>query len=406
MGFAGDAPDMTGSVLRHRWFIIATIFLARTTMAMQFQSIAPVAPLVVADLGITYAQLGLLIGLYLLPGTVLALPGGLLGQRFGNRRVALCGLALMVIGGFVTASSHSLWPVRGGRLLSGAGGVLLNLILAKMTAEWFAGKEISTAMSIMLISWPFGIGLGATLFGAVGAVSSWRFVQHVAAALAAGAFVLVAILGRDAPGVGATSTSLRFLPNLSPRAWALTLTAGAAWMLFNVSFILVVGFGPGLLQARGATLGHAGFLVSLAIWISTIAMPLGGAVVDRTRRPNLAAVLGCLLTAGAIMAMPLIGPPVVWLLLGGVVAGLAPGALMALVPGTVPPQQLSAALGLFYAIFYLGMAVMQPLAGLLRDVTGSPAAPLFFAAAAMVLTVVALSAFRWIERVRLPARRS
>ena len=397
---------MTGSVLRHRWFIIAIIFLARTTMAMQFQSIAPVAPLVVADLGITYAQLGLLIGLYLLPGTVLALPGGLLGQRFGNRRVALCGLALMVIGGFVTASSHSLWPVRGGRLLSGAGGVLLNLILAKMTAEWFAGKEISTAMSIMLISWPFGIGLGATLFGAVGAVSSWRFVQHVAAALAAGAFVLVAILGRDAPGVGATGTSLRFLPNLSPRAWALTLTAGAAWMLFNVSFIVVVGFGPGLLQARGATLGHAGFLVSLAIWISTIAVPLGGAVVDRTRRPNLAAVLGCLLTAGAIMAMPLIGPPVVWLLLGGVVAGLAPGALMALVPGSVPPEQLSAALGLFYAIFYLGMAVMQPLAGLLRDVTGSPAAPLFFAAAAMVLTVVALSAFRWIERVRLPARRS
>jgi MFS family permease len=397
---------MTGSVLRHRWFIIAIIFLARTTMAMQFQSIAPVAPLVVADLGITYAQLGLLIGLYLLPGTVLALPGGLLGQRFGNRRVALWGLALMVIGGFVTASSHSLWPVRGGRLLSGAGGVLLNLILAKMTAEWFAGKEISTAMSIMLISWPFGIGLGATLFGAVGAVSSWRFVQHLAAALAAGAFVLVAILGRDAPGVGATGTSLRFLPNLSPRAWALTLTAGAAWMLFNVSFILVVGFGPGLLQARGATLGHAGFLVSLAIWISTIAVPLGGAVVDRTRRPNLAVVLGCLLTAGAIMAMPLIGPPVVWLLLGGVVAGLAPGALMALVPGTVPPEQLSAALGLFYAIFYLGMAVMQPLAGLLRDVTGSPAAPLFFAAAAMVLTVVALSAFRWIERVRLPARRS
>ena len=205
---------MTYSVLRHRWFIMAIIFLARTTMAMQFQSIAPVAPLVVADLGITYAQLGLLIGLYLLPGTVLALPGGLLGQRFGNRRVALSGLALMVIGGFVVASSHSLWPVRAGRLLSGAGGVLLNLILAKMTAEWFAGKEISTAMSIMLISWPFGIGLGATVFGAVGATSSWRLVQHLAAALAAGAFVLVAILGRDAPGVGATGSSLRFLPSL------------------------------------------------------------------------------------------------------------------------------------------------------------------------------------------------
>jgi len=103
--------------------------------------------------------------------------------------------------------------------------------------------------------------------------------------------------------------------------------------------------------------------------------------------------------------MPLIGPPVVWLLLAGVVAGLAPGALVALVPGSVSTEQLAAALGLFYSIFYLGMAGMQPLAGLLRDVTGNPAAPLFFAAATMVLTVVALGAFRWIERGRLTTRR-
>ena len=383
---------------------MAIIFLVRTTMAMQFQSIAPVAPLVVADLGITYAQLGLLIGLYLLPGTVLALPGGLLGQRFGNRRVALLGLCLMVMGGLVTASSHSLWPAGAGRLLSGAGGVLLNLILAKMTAEWFAGKEISTAMGVMLTSWPFGLGLGAALFGAVGAASSWRVVQHAGVALAAGAFVLVALLCRDAPGVGVTGAALRFLPNLSPRGWALALSAGAAWMLFNVSFIVMVGFGPGLLHARGATLGQAGFLVSLAIWVSVISVPLGGALVDRTRRPDLAIVVGCMLTAGTFAAMPLIGPPVAWLLLAGVVVGLAPGAMVALLPGSVPPAQLAAALGIFYATFYLGMAVMQPLAGLLLDITGSPAAPLLFAAATMALAVAALGAFRRIERARPTAR--
>jgi cyanate permease len=210
----------------------------------------------------------------------------------------------------------------------------------------------------------------------------------------------VALFGRDAPGVGATRAALRFLPNLTRRGWALALTAGAAWMLFNVGFIVMVGFGPGLLQARGASLGQAGFLVSLAIWVSLISVPLGGVVVDRTRRPDLAIVLGCSLTAFAIVAIPLLGAPVVWLLLSGVVVGLAPGALVALVPGSVPPAQLAAALGLFYATFYLGMAAMQPLAGLLRDVIGSPAAPLFLAAAMMVLTVVALGAFRWIERRR------
>jgi len=84
-------------------------------MAVQFQSIAPVGPLLVADLTLSYAELGLLIGLYLLPGAALALPGGLLGQRFGNRPVVLSALGLMVGGGLVTAASHSLWMAGAGR---------------------------------------------------------------------------------------------------------------------------------------------------------------------------------------------------------------------------------------------------------------------------------------------------
>lgn len=59
---------------------------------------------------------------------------------------------------------------------------------------------------------------------------------------------------------------------------------------------------------------------------------------------------------------------------------------------------MAAAFGLFYATYYLGMAAMQPVAGLVRDLYGSPAAPMFFAAAMMAITIVALGAFRWISR--------
>jgi hypothetical protein len=51
----------------------------------------------------------------------------------------------------------------------------------------------------------------------------------------------------------------------------------------------------------------------------------------------------------------------------------------------------------YYTVYYLGMATALPLAGLLRDVTGSAAAPLFFAAALMAATVPALVAFRRAE---------
>jgi MFS family permease len=70
-------------------------------MGFQFQSLPSVAPPLIADLGITYAEVGFLIGRYFLPGVVLAPPGGLLGRRFGNKRVVVTGLALMVAGGGV-----------------------------------------------------------------------------------------------------------------------------------------------------------------------------------------------------------------------------------------------------------------------------------------------------------------
>jgi hypothetical protein len=51
----------------------------------------------------------------------------------------------------------------------------------------------------------------------------------------------------------------------------------------------------------------------------------------------------------------------------------------------------------FYVLFYLGMAVSQTLAGLLRDLSGDPAMPLLFAAALMAFTVPAVALFWRIE---------
>jgi MFS family permease len=68
------------------------------------------------------------------------------------------------------------------------------------------------------------------------------------------------------------------------------------------------------------------------------------------------------------------------LAVAGVLAGLAPGAMMALLPRTLAPRQLATGFGVYYTVYYLGMAVAQPVAGFIRDRSGSPAAPVFFAA--------------------------
>ena len=115
--------------------MLAILFIARTAVGFQFQSVAALGPVMVSELSIGYATLGTLVGVYLMPGVLLALPGGVLGQRFGDKRVSLIGLALMIVGGLIVAASATPWSIGLGRVVSGTGAVLLNILMAKMVTD-------------------------------------------------------------------------------------------------------------------------------------------------------------------------------------------------------------------------------------------------------------------------------
>src|ERR1700681_2330265 len=78
-----------------RWGRLALLFGVRTAMAFQFESVAALAPMIRSEFSVGVADIGFLIGLYLAPGIVLALPGGAIGKRFGDKPTVLVGLALM-----------------------------------------------------------------------------------------------------------------------------------------------------------------------------------------------------------------------------------------------------------------------------------------------------------------------
>jgi MFS family permease len=381
--------------MANRWIVLALVFVTRTSMGFQFQSVASVAPLMIADLGLTYTQLGTLIGLYMLPGAFVALPGGVIGHRFGQRRVVVVALLLMVAGGVLTAAAGSFGSAAGGRLLSGGGAVVMNILLATMVSAWFAGKELSTAMALMLTSWPVGLGLAAATLGGVAAGTSWRTAVMTTAA-GAGLGVLLMLLCRDAPGAGAGAARA----TLRGRELGLSLSAGIAWGCFNASLVALLAFGPGLLIARGATLGEAGRVVSVAIWLTILSVPLGGLLTDRLKRPTLLIVTGSLVAAAAMLLIPVLAHAVAALCLVGLAIGAPPGGLMALLPRSLPPDRLATGFGVFYTVFYVMMALTQPAAGLLRDVAGDPAAPIVLAALVMAATALGLAIFRRVERRR------
>src|SRR5215472_6284169 len=90
-----------GNAMAGRWVALAVLTAARVSMAFQFQSLASVAPVLVRENGLGFASVGVLVVLYMLPGVVLAVPGGWLGERFGDKRVVTLGLGLMVLGDLV-----------------------------------------------------------------------------------------------------------------------------------------------------------------------------------------------------------------------------------------------------------------------------------------------------------------
>jgi MFS family permease len=376
--------------------MLLVIFFTRTALGFQFQSIAALTPFLVAAFDLTWAQVGLLMGLFMLPGVVFALPGGLLGQRFGSLRVTIAGLGLLIIGGMLVSYAGGFGTAALGRTLAGTGGVLVNIMLARMVAEWFRGRELQTAMGLMLAAWPFGMALALMILGPLALIASWRVAEYAAVVAAGLALGVVALIYQDPPGAGG-SESARPRLNVPARVWALAVSAGIGYALLNASIIVVASFAPSFLMSRGASVSEAGLITGAALWISIMSVPLGGLVADRVNRPRLLIAAGCLAAAVSMVCIARAPLPTLWMMVTAILLGLPPSIMMALLPRAVGAEHLATALGVFYALFYLGMAVSQSLAGLLRDLTGDPGMPLLFAAVLMALTVPAVALFWRIE---------
>ena len=380
-----------------RWWVLGILFLARTAMGFQFQAVAALSSFVIADFGIDYAQLGWLIGLYLLPGIVIAYPSGLLGQHFGDKRIAVLGMTLMAIGGLLTATGDYS-TVLAGRLISGAGAVLLNVLLAKMATDWFSGREIGTALALLVGSWPVGIGVALISLPwlAVNATVVLAFAST--GAIAALLLVLIAGFYHVPPSAVTPSPSeARERPRLSLPEFGLVSLAGGIWMLFNVGYILVVSFGPALLMSKGQSQQDSGFVISWVSWTVLVTIPLGGILIDRFGRATTLMIVSLAAFAAGTALMPTM-PSLPLMILLGAAAGLPAGAMMVLPGEVLRPHNRGPGMGVFFSWYYAGVAVLTPIAGILRDASDAPGAPLLFAAALELLAIAVLVLLRLLQR--------
>ena len=370
--------------MRNRWTELAILAASRAAMGAQFQVVGALGPLLIGSLAADWAQLGTLIGAYSASGVLIALPAGLVMARLGDRAVLLLGVGLMALGGVVLALAGGFGVAMAGRLVSGVGGALLAIACAKMVLDRFSGAALSPALGLMLVAWPCGIGISLVVLPLLGA--DWRAGLWLSAAVCAASFVPLWFALPKGDGAGAAPARRG---GLLRGEWAPLVSAGAIWGFYNAAFVVALGFTPALLVSRGWTAEAAGAVTALVSFGILPLLPMGGAIAERMGRP-IAVTVACMVgMAGCLLAVVAGLAPWPWMLGFGVLAAPPASLVMAMVGRALSAPSRAFGMGVHYTLFYGSLAALPPLAGLARDISGAPAAPLL---AGVVFLAIALAA--------------
>ena len=392
VGEKRNPPLPSPAMLQNRWSILALIFLVRIGMGLQFQAVPTLAPLYLADYHVGITDIGLLIGLYFAPGVLLALPGGAIGQRYGDKSVVLLGLALMIAGGLLMAFDTTWTAQLIGRLIAGIGGILLNVLMSKMITDWFAGKEIATAMGIYVNSWPFGIALALVTLPWLASAGGLQMAMLGVTAYLALGFVALATLYGTPPAQPLAIPGQASRPE--GRALLSIVTAGTIWAFYNSALAMVFGFGPLMLTQRGWTVAAASSAISIVLWLATLSVPAGGILADRTGRPSWLLVGGTGAFAIGLLIAPRADNVVIVFVALGLLSGLAAGPIMSLPARVLTPATRAVGMGIFFTVFYAMQLIAPWLAGKLAASDGSASITFDFGATLLGACLV-LHALFW-----------
>ena len=109
-------------------------------------SVSPAFPKVVAELGVSPGQVGLLITVFTLPGVFLTPVAGVLSDKFGRKTVLIPSLLLFGVAGGACALARDFELLLGLRVLQGVGAAALGATNVTLIGDLVAGRERTAAL--------------------------------------------------------------------------------------------------------------------------------------------------------------------------------------------------------------------------------------------------------------------
>tara|TARA_Y100000588_G_C14229346_1_gene914557 strand:+ start:628 stop:1635 length:1008 start_codon:yes stop_codon:yes gene_type:complete len=329
----------------------------------------------------------------MVPGLFLTIPAGIAGRFITDRFIVGLGLLALGAGGGFAAIAGNFEMLAAARLICGAGFVLSTIFFAKIVADLFDGKELATAMAVLVMSWPFGIAMGQIGHGWLAVNIDWRMAFLVASAYCAISALQVMLFCRELPRAVTQTGGIRF--SLNRNEVALTVIASLVWTFFNAGYVVYLSFAPGVLVASGYDLVSALGVISLASWIMIFSGVACGQIADRSGKADQVLYM-CLVVAMVALLILFVAPlAVTSSLLFGLMGMALAGVIMALTPQAMKPENRAIGMGLFFTVYFLVQAPAPTIAGWLYDLTADPFWPMLFAMSLFLFTAVSNLAFRF-----------
>ena len=367
--------------------MLALLIAGQIAMSSGSYLWGPLAPFIVAELGVSKAEFGAVQSAFYVVGALMATPAGVLADRFDGRWLLLACLLAMAIPLALLSRAGTLGAVTVLAGLCGLGNGAINQVGARGVLHWFPPQRRATAMGLRQTGNMLGAALAAAALPGLAQWLGWRSAVLAVAGVAAVAAVVSGALYREAPvDTGAAPGKAR--PGLK---------AVAGQFLRNRPFMRLLLLGPFIAYAQIAmttffvlfltdrqhlSAALAGSLLGGALLAAAVGRVVWGVIADRffatTRSRCLALVMALTaLAAGALAWLPATAPP--WLagligLLYGFCAMGWQGLLMVVIAESVGIALAGTAVGLLINVAWVGFVLGPVVFGALADGPGYVAA--------------------------------
>jgi NNP family nitrate/nitrite transporter-like MFS transporter len=327
------------------------------------------ATYIVANLPLSPAQKGLLVGTPILGGALLRLPMGILADRCGGRRAGILGMCLtlvpLTLGWLWAGSLMELLFV--GFLLGIAGASFA--VAMPLASRWYPLEHQGLALGIT------GAGNSGTVVAAIAAprlaeLLGWQAVFALAAGLIVATLILFCRLAKDSP---------QQPPPRRMRDYAAPLTQRDAWRFCGFYCVTFGGFvglanflGLFFFEQYAMSRVAAGTLTAACVLAGSLLRPLGGWLADRWGGARLLTIV--FLAVGATMGLIAMLPPLA-IALGLMVLtmgllGSGNGIVFQLIPQRFQ-KQIGVVTGIVGAAGGVGGFLLPTLLGAAKQFTGS-----------------------------------